>query len=501
MTQARHIAIRADASPTLGVGHIMRCLVLANELRRCGIETHFLCREITDWAAAQVTQHNHQLIMLKHRETDEAATISACKAVGAMIVIVDHYALKTQWCDALVGAGFRLVAVDDLAETARPADLLIDPGLGRQPADYDGLLPQSSKCLTGAQYGLLRPEFALLRDAPRPNDQPDKHVVISLGGSDPDGQSLPCLDALDGIDGVRVTLVLTSGAPHLSRVQNRVGDMETPTSLLIDHHDMPGLIASADLVLGAGGSSALERCVLAVPTLLFVLAPNQQFNADQLEAAGAAVIAHDVAPHALRGQVSALLANPEALSRMSKAAHGLCDGRGGARSALAVIGLFADPSLGLRGATDADAKSVFDWQSEPGARAFARNPKAPSWEEHSSWFAKRLGRAATDPFLIIELKGEAQGFVRLDPSQGASWEVSILLSKSARGKGVGLAALGHLRLAFPDRYILASVHPDNAASQSLFQAAGFERIEKDAFVSPGWADARQPTMKDDADGN
>lgn len=41
-----NIVIRADASIQIGSGHVMRCLTLADELRRRGAEVSFICREL-----------------------------------------------------------------------------------------------------------------------------------------------------------------------------------------------------------------------------------------------------------------------------------------------------------------------------------------------------------------------------------------------------------------------------------------------------------------------
>jgi spore coat polysaccharide biosynthesis predicted glycosyltransferase SpsG len=49
-------------------------------------------------------------------------------------------------------------------------------------------------------------------------------------------------------------------------------------------------MAQADLAIGAGGSSAWERCVLGLPSLVVRLAANQNGVVDTLVRAGAAAV-------------------------------------------------------------------------------------------------------------------------------------------------------------------------------------------------------------------
>jgi spore coat polysaccharide biosynthesis predicted glycosyltransferase SpsG len=99
---------------------------------------------------------------------------------------------------------------------------------------------------------------------------------------------------------------------------------------------MAPLTAAADLVIGAGGSSTWERCVLGTPTLQVVLADNQADAAHRLEALGA-VVRLDGRSELFEAELmlgfKALVRDAAARTRLSAVSAGLCDGRGAERAA------------------------------------------------------------------------------------------------------------------------------------------------------------------------
>ena len=93
------IAIRADSSTKIGSGHIMRCLTLAECLRRSGAEVSFICRELPGNVACLIEQKGYPVYWLNLTddadwEADADATAAAAKqGQSPDWLIVDHYEL------------------------------------------------------------------------------------------------------------------------------------------------------------------------------------------------------------------------------------------------------------------------------------------------------------------------------------------------------------------------------------------------------------------------
>jgi UDP-2,4-diacetamido-2,4,6-trideoxy-beta-L-altropyranose hydrolase len=131
--------------------------------------------------------------------------------------------------------------------------------------------------------------------------------------------------------------------------------------------------------------------------------------------------------------------------------------------------------LRLRPATHDDAMLLYRWQLDPETRRYARNPAAPTQEEHLRWFNHKL----SDPdcmFLFAESDGQCVGMVRLD-RRIQEWELSIIVAPESRGHGLGKAILGALNAPGP---LIAEVLPGNEGSHRLFKSSGW-RLCEDGF--------------------
>lgn len=321
MGRRMKIAFRADASLQMGTGHVMRCLTLADALKAKGAECRFICREHTGNLIDFIRSKGYTTDALPLREPAEAnssAKETAASApepahahwLGASLqqdaaecsrildelqpdwLIVDHYALDARWEAALKPYNRQLMVIDDLADRPHQCDLLLDQTFGRNPADYEPLVPGACILLCGSQYALLRPEFAALRSysLQRRENPQLQHLLISMGGVDKDnatGQVLQALRSSELPANCRITVVMGATAPWLAEVRQLAEQMPWSTAVRAGVSDMAQLMADSDLAIGAAGATSWERCCLGLPAVMVVLAENQRQVAQGLEQAGA----------------------------------------------------------------------------------------------------------------------------------------------------------------------------------------------------------------------
>ncbi|MFG6531415.1 MULTISPECIES: UDP-2,4-diacetamido-2,4,6-trideoxy-beta-L-altropyranose hydrolase [unclassified Sulfitobacter] len=347
------ICFRADASVEIGNGHMMRCLTLAQELRKRGAVCHFVTRAHQGHRADLIAQLGFELSLLSVPDgpapaspPDHAAwagvswerDLAESRAVIAEAdwLIVDHYALDARWQRGLVDCVDRIMVIDDLADRPQAAALLLDQNLGREAKDYDGLVSDDCRILTGPRFALLRPEFAAQRERSLTRRQTPQlaHLMVTMGGTDAidaTSQVLRALKDADLAEALRISVVMGSRAPALERVRALAADMPWPTEVLVDVRDMAALMTDADLAIGAGGSTTWERCCLGLPSIIVETAANQAGAVAAMEYAGAALGTGPLfAPDFRERLVAALerLMDPDDNARLSRASADLCAGDG-----------------------------------------------------------------------------------------------------------------------------------------------------------------------------
>jgi len=309
-------------------------------------------------------------------------------------------------------------------------------------------------------------------------------VLVFFGGIDAANHAAVALEALchPRFLHLAVDVVVGAAAPHRADLQTRV--MQRPgTRLHVGLPSLAGLMARADLALGAAGTASWERACLGLPCLVVPVAENQEQGARALEAAGVArclnlqAVVDPVAT--LRLALLELLEAPDVLQAMSEACLQLGDGRGLARVVAGMLG----PATGLylRPAVAADLWLYHWWANDAQVRRQSFNSDSIPLDQHRRWFQMRL----RSPLALLRVLEDGDGlplgqirFERTAESAGPA-VIGFSLDRLARGRGLaaqllqlGLAELGRCWGVGTEAY--GEVRADNPASCRAFVRAGFQ---------------------------
>jgi UDP-2,4-diacetamido-2,4,6-trideoxy-beta-L-altropyranose hydrolase len=332
-----HLLIRADGNSQMGLGHLMRCLGLAQHwLVRCGPVTFAMAEDVPVFALRLQNEGGAQRLLPVEPGSlaDADATAALAGELGATWIVCDGYHFGATYQARLKAAGRRLLFVDDYGHAGEYcADLVLNQNLYAAPGPY-GRRSAGTELLLGSSYVLLRREFTAYPPPARSAPTRASRMLVSLGGADPENFTSTAIAALASVDDLEAQIVVGGSNPHrasIDRAARPLGDRATVVAAV---DDMPARMAWADFAVTAGGSTCWELLYMAVPALVVVLADNQALVAQAVARHGAGIdLGRSEGVDAARlGAAIARLARDRPLRHaMAHAGQALVDGLGAER--------------------------------------------------------------------------------------------------------------------------------------------------------------------------
>jgi UDP-2,4-diacetamido-2,4,6-trideoxy-beta-L-altropyranose hydrolase len=340
MNDAGPVVFRTGGSKQIGLGHLRRCLSLAEALRRVGTDCFFLLDE-DPVCIDQATAAGFEAIRIRPGE-DLSRTIEQCRKRKARAIVTDSYALDTAYLAGLREAKAVVAAVDDLADRELPVDLVINGSMDADQLAYRA--GKTTRFLLGPRYILLRLEFA--EEPKRTIAKQVRRVLVTVGGSDPD-QLTPKLVrwAADTLQDASVDVVI---GPMFDNQNLPSADL-TPEAAAVysNPQNIRSIMLGADMALCSGGQTTYELAASGTPAIAVLIAANQTVNLEGLSAAGSLVWGGDVNDADLETKITselkALAGDTSRRASMSRAGRALVDGQGAARVARALLDLTETP--------------------------------------------------------------------------------------------------------------------------------------------------------------
>jgi len=339
----RPLLIRADANRQIGVGHVMRCLALAQAWLNGSGPVTFLARPLPVALEQRLRQAGCEVCLLEEDLSQESEIAAVQEVLQRQplppVLVVDGYDFDERYQDAWQVERGCLVVIDDLGHCARyHADLILNQNLNAHPGLY-GPASRFKRLLLGPKFALLRREFQHQPIVPPEPDlagQPKgaTHLLVTMGGADPPdatSQVVARLRAwLRGQEAdVRVRVLVGAAYPHRVALDRAIAG-DPRFEVVVEATSMRDQYQWADVALCAGGSSNWEMSCLGVPRVVIPIADNQRENLPYMVQAGLCLACELAAP-GLPDLLAQLLLSAPLREQMRTAGQSLVDGWGAAR--------------------------------------------------------------------------------------------------------------------------------------------------------------------------
>jgi spore coat polysaccharide biosynthesis predicted glycosyltransferase SpsG len=333
--------MRCDADPRTGVGHVARCVALAEEFAARGARVTFLGDLEVPWARRQVTDRGYGLLP---GPTTPDALVAATRSTGHDLVVLDSYVLDPAHGAALRRAGLPVVAIVDGPTHGQVADLYVDANLDADLVPVP--LPPGAGRLAGLPYALIR-DAVRARRPPCPPAARDgvPRVLCFFGGTDALGAAPTVARLLVATGRPFAATVVAARPPLAAELAAVVPGSAQSLTVIPPSDDLPSLVVRADLVVGAAGSSTWELLCLGAAAAVVAVADNQRWAHDRVVARGLAVGLGPLETLADGGSAFAvdalreLLARPRHRAELAARGWRAVDGRGRARVTDAAVRL------------------------------------------------------------------------------------------------------------------------------------------------------------------
>ena len=483
------LLIRADASVAMGTGHVMRCLALAQAWQDAGGRAIFVMRECTPAIRARLLAESCDVLSIScvpGTSEDARHTVALARQYRVGWIAVDGYQFDADYQNALKVEGARVLFVDDYGHAKHySADIVLNQNVGSAARLYASREAQT-QLLLGSRYCLLRREFAGWRAWTRNIPPIGRHVLVTMGGSDPENITARIVDALALMEAedLEAIVVMGGSAPHFEALEQSVAPVGKSVTIRRDVANIAELMAWADLAISSAGTTCWELCFLGLPSLLVDVAENQTALARELDRRRAAIhmgAPPDFTTAQLAGQLQTLLQSQEMRRNLAARCRELVDGKGAER----VVSLMRS-GLRLRPAREDDCHILWEWANDPEVRGASFSSMPIPWEEHKIWFAGKM-KSPDCGILVAEDDQGHVGQFRVDWTSHQEGEVDVSVAPGRRGAGYGAAlidlAVTHI---FAERgtRLHAFVKPQNRASRLAFEQAGFYSLGEES-AHPG----------------
>ena len=339
-----NILIRADGNERIGSGHIMRTKSIANELKGLGAKVLYA---LADERGKRLINNEFQSVILSSNyeclDDEINALSSVIKEQKIKLILLDSYFVTPKYFKELKKLA-KVAYIDDLDAFAYECEALINYGAFFDKNEYKARQNLAKKHFLGSEFAPLRAEFGSTQKSSKNTQK--KQVLLTTGNTDLLGIMPRLLEAFLSDESLKnLEFLAISGA--FNEHENKLLALSAKhknIKVLKSPENMAQIMAEADFVLSAGGSTLYELASLAKAVICFSIAANQN-NIKSWAEAGAMLYAGDAKAdsHSVVAKSVNLLKsllNDENLAKtLGQKAHFFVDGKGAIRLAKELLSL------------------------------------------------------------------------------------------------------------------------------------------------------------------
>ena len=270
------IGFRVDANENIATGHMMRCIAIAIECRRRGMECIFILAENKETQKLVEYGFSYRILDSKWDDMDgeEDKLIRLIRELKFDWLVIDSYQATASYL-ASINAVVPVMYIDDMAKEVYSVNAILRYGQWPEDNTYQKeYFSTDVSLLIGMQYVPLREEFR----KSNAYEQRENSILITTGGTDTYNVTYKVLCELQNrpeFSDYKFEVIVGSLNQN-KEVLQELQKIDKRITLNQNVKNMDEFMRKCRFAVSAGGTTLYELCACGIPTVCFSFADNQQ---------------------------------------------------------------------------------------------------------------------------------------------------------------------------------------------------------------------------------
>jgi UDP-2,4-diacetamido-2,4,6-trideoxy-beta-L-altropyranose hydrolase len=276
--------IRCDGSCEIGMGHITRCLVLADSLNKSNINVIFAVAESKD--AIEVIKNKFNVIKLIGKENKKKSydleEIIVSNAIQILILDIRNDLSKAELIKLKNDTKIKVVTIDDPEEKRIASDLAVYPPVPQlNNMSWDGY---KGKLLIGWEYVIIDKKFGRKF---KQNTNRLPNLLICMGGSDKNDMTNHFVNSVSKLNlNINITIVVGLGYKYIKKLKYNTTNINCNYKLQQNPSHIEKIISNCDAALISFGQLAYEVAAMNIPALYINISKDHETSCGMFVKAG-----------------------------------------------------------------------------------------------------------------------------------------------------------------------------------------------------------------------
>jgi UDP-2,4-diacetamido-2,4,6-trideoxy-beta-L-altropyranose hydrolase len=271
----RTIIFRADGGASIGMGHFIRTLALAEMLHE-----HFHCiyatRQPSEYQIREIKKICHSRIDLPEDDSHFEQFLTHLK--GNEIVVLDNYYFTTDYQKAIKSKGCKLVCIDDIHDKHYVADVVINHAPGLNEKDFSR--ENNTNLLLGPKYSLVKRVYRVNNSNRIEISEYPKSLLIVFGGADFYNLTQSYIEEVIGLNIFEKISIITGNGYKFLNELNSYLSRNTKENLCHFHNitaeEIVVVAEDSDLAIAPASTILFELLTLNKPVISGYYVDNQK---------------------------------------------------------------------------------------------------------------------------------------------------------------------------------------------------------------------------------